>query len=794
MTFVIPKPLQFESRDDMGATNDSDARVIRRLRQIEADPDGRSRASSKGRRSRPAPGPAALSVDPQVMIAFVVDAGSNAITFTESTGRIGFPGASVAWSTGAASLFLELLSRVPMNAANELGQLASAFMSKCDETEKHVAESRVTVDGALENEHKRIADLLLKKVEQPPKQSGESTGSTAAKAPTRESAGKALDRFDVLVGDLGDLADRLVTRMTELEHWWKLAEVGRAAHETIERSTVAVDGVVAKLSRPLVDLRASVDNLCSVLGKTVRKRAERSVATDPTEPAEPPPAPAVLVRAAVDEQAEPLSGAVLDFLNLPRKEAWAYFKRMLDNVGTHPLLSIGALGGLVGLFAYAKALKELDRLGLSPIGLITSGDITDFALRLAPAFLLSCVAAISIVAFWVVALACNQRKAWSFAGALAGCGGLVLLVYKWLVEWTPPPDYLQADSLGIVLGSASLVVLVPVAMLFWAGRKRGVRDDDVWQQRILKALGMLSDGRGLLLLFTALGLALLGTERFSVLFAKGFSRLAQGQPLVLETKLFQDPILIYSSFSRLSSVWIIRRYDVATPDADSAAAPWSIVASSEVACVRTRTKSEQESQTLTNSCTNPRPATAFMPDTIAGYATALYRCERPSFSDQRRIAVMRFATNAPESDAAIDDAIVAGPLLQSTAEKLAVPGLMGLLAAEQREPVDIVDALRSNPDTHMVVLGFASTTGRSANNADLSQRRALALKRSLVAAAGITDVATAGLEDRIRYRGLGDGLLSGLFGVQGAIRDQVAVAFLCDRHPAVSLARQMPSL
>jgi hypothetical protein len=757
---VIRSQPQFENRDDGGTTKQPEDRVVQRLRRIETDAAGDGQDLRNG-------------LEPRLFIAFVSDPKNNAITYSESATRIGFPDASVEWSAEAAGLFLSLLSRVAMNDAKELARLASTFALKSHDTKHHAATWGEKIDVALSEERQRIAALLPKKEEPKPKPAaGAPPESAASLARRRETARKALDDFDILASQLGSAADDLSARMGDLEDWWKLAEVSRAAQNVAGLSTGPVDAAGTALRQPLADLRAAVVGLCVVLDEAARKQGESAPDVAPT----PAPArPLNLVKAAKEQRAATLSESILEFLDLPRQEALAYFMRMLDNVGTHPLLSIGALGGLLGLFAYAKALAELDALKLSPVGLITSGDITDFALRLAPAFLLSCVAALSIVGFWVVALAFNHRKAWTFAAALAACGALLWFAYTALIEWAPPHNYWQLDWLGFGLAGALLLVLFPIVMLFVAGQRPGVQDEDVWQRFILRSLRVLSDGRGLLLLFIALGLGLLGSERFSVLFAKGAPPLPQEPSLVLETKLYEHPIPIDATFSRLSTVWIVRRIT-------GNAAPWSIVASSEVACVRSQTPLEQGTKSLTNACTNPRPATAFLPDTIAGYATTFYRCERNSFSDQRSIAVMTFETGVPTTPAAIGAAIVKERLRRSTAEKLAVPGLVGLLHAQEQPPSELIKALRDDPAANVVVLGFASTAGRSSNNDDLSERRAIALRRSLLTAAGYQEPESANLQDRVPYRGLGEGLLSGLFGVQEAVRDQVAVAFLCDRR------------
>jgi hypothetical protein len=89
MPVIRSKP-QFENRDDGGGTKQPDDYVVQRLRKIETD------AAERGH------GPRRES-DPRLLIAFVCEATVNAITFTESAKRIGFPDASVTWSGSRAA-------------------------------------------------------------------------------------------------------------------------------------------------------------------------------------------------------------------------------------------------------------------------------------------------------------------------------------------------------------------------------------------------------------------------------------------------------------------------------------------------------------------------------------------------------------------------------------------------------------------------------------------------------------------------------------------------------------------
>lgn len=716
----------------------SEDTVLQRLRGIEASLGRHSRHSSE-------------DLDCQ-LIALVSDPERNEITFRPNTARIDFPDADVAWSPEAASLYLKLLSEVPSDDAKELVGLLDRFVSASHATQQHVAASREIVQVALLNERQQIAALLPKKKdEQPQKPAEPPLPSAAAAASSRKSARKALDRFDVLAHELDDAAERLSGRMDDLRNRWKLAEVARAAQEVVDRSRATGDGGV--MSQPLADLRTAIDRLHTVLTATTPASASTSDQ----------------IRATVAEHTATMSKWVEEFLDFPRQRARAYFMRMLDNVGTHPLLSIGALGGLLGLFAYAMALLELGKLNLSPVNLITRGDVTDFVLRLAPVFLLGCAAALSLIAVWVVALACDQRRPWTFVVPLAACAALLWLSYAGLLQWALPLDVGELDRLERGLKGALLVVLLPTVMLLAAGQIPGMHYEDRLQRFILGCLRALADSRGLLLFFIALGVGLIGSDRFSVLFAKGTRPGSQQSRLVLETKLYERPILIGPALARLSSVWVVRRI---IPDPPS----WTMVASSEVACVRHQTDDEQESGTLTNWCTNPRPAAAFLPDSIAGYASTFYHCTRESFSNQRQIAVMRFDTSDPKAG----EAAVTQSLLQSTAEKLTERGLIGLVHADEKRPREIIDAL-ADPSAYVLVLGFASTPGEPANNSDLSERRAVALRRELLVEAKLSEE-RADREGRVHYRGLGEGLLSGLFGAQDALRDQVAVAFVCDRQ------------
>src|SRR5438477_61812 len=77
-----------------------------------------------------------------------------------------------------------------------------------------------------------------------------------------------------------------------------------------------------------------------------------------------------------------LEGPVERYLAQPGEEARACFHKIFDSFGESPLLGLSALGGLVAIFAYAKALWELDSYGVDAAALISAGDVGDFSVRL----------------------------------------------------------------------------------------------------------------------------------------------------------------------------------------------------------------------------------------------------------------------------------------------------------------------------------------------------------------------------------------------------------------------------
>jgi hypothetical protein len=177
----------------------------------------------------------------------------------------------------------------------------------------------------------------------------------------------------------------------------------------------------------------------------------------------------------VNELATRTDAPVKLFLNLPAKEADARFRKMFVTLGKHPIVGVGALGGLVALFAYAKALAELNDIGLQSTGLLAAGDIADFASRFAVPFVLTVAAFISLVLVWTDMLKADHRRPGKFLLALLpGMIGLIFTYagYFWWVDLHPTDSFAptslekQICTFGVPLIGLLLVSL----LLFFLSR------------------------------------------------------------------------------------------------------------------------------------------------------------------------------------------------------------------------------------------------------------------------------------------------------------------------------------
>lgn len=503
-----------------------------------------------------------------------------------------------------------------------------------------------------------------------------------------------------------------------------------------------------------------------------------------------------------EELAAELRKPIDQFLELPGDEAGASFKRIVSNIGEHPLIGVSALGGLVSVFAYIKALRELRHLGIHSAGLVSTSDIGDFAARLAVPFILLVVAFIVLVLIWATTLQSDHRRKLRFTFTVGVPVALFVILYfafcglapLWLdldagfgdalksawknshntplgvfrVVW-PPDDLIS----GIFL-IALVCAVVPAIGLLVAGLKPGVYEDDRVQLGVLTVLRKVSTPTGLLVIFSLLGVVLLFTDRVSVLpLQPDPSAGAQATAdKILESKQSHLPMLIKPRFARLSTVWLVQS---AAEDSS-----WFLIASGDVACIRALVPAT-EKKPYSKLCNNPPPppeAARNLPISIARYASTLFGCNAANFESKTRALVIRFARDEPRAKPPITS--TPPRLWWVGSDALTYPGL-AMLGIPSESPVanadPLIEKLQKDKGT-IWVLGFASSEGGLSHNRDLSQRRAQYLLKEVqkrVPALPDGKEPTA----NIKYRGLGADALSGLLGVQYAPEDQIAVAFWC---------------
>ncbi len=104
-----------------------------------------------------------------------------------------------------------------------------------------------------------------------------------------------------------------------------------------------------------------------------------------------------------------LKEPVRRFVRQPGTEAFACFQKIINAFAESPLLGLSALASLVGLFAYAKGLIEVQHAHLYVGSLISAADVTIFAIRLGVPFVLLALAGAAAVFGLVAILASSQR-------------------------------------------------------------------------------------------------------------------------------------------------------------------------------------------------------------------------------------------------------------------------------------------------------------------------------------------------------------------------------------------------
>jgi hypothetical protein len=490
--------------------------------------------------------------------------------------------------------------------------------------------------------------------------------------------------------------------------------------------------------------------------------------------------------------AEALARPVDRFLQQPGDEARACFQKIFDSFRDSPLLGLSALGGLVALFAYAKAVLALEDFSVDGAALISAGDVADFAIRLAVPFILLVVALAAVVGGWIAILWWDHRR-----GARYWCSPVAFLALLaaslvLLALWAPP----DGRKWGVVLAAIALgagVLVIPAGFLAYVGRKDGVKWDDRLQRCLLFVLRGFAHPLGILAGFAVLGLCLLEMTSTSVLFDRGLSASASSSAsgcsddlMVLEAKSYPLPVVVRKRMARLGSMWLLERVEYGKPNPNQscyirAAVPqWIMLRQDDVTCVRPFDVGESV-KGFKRECPNevgtrpPPVVVSAPPESIAEYAHRILGCDDQAFEDPSvNSLVAKFRTDEPEttSGALRSAATIAKEFRSLPMPRLRVLGL-GALREATSSPVGFSSGWRLNEGNPVIwVLGFASIAGRSSSNEDLSERRAFAVKKAIERAALLDP-------NLIKYRGLGSNLIAGTASPQQSEEEQVAVAFVC---------------
>jgi len=547
--------------------------------------------------------------------------------------------------------------------------------------------------------------------------------------------------------------------------------------------------------------------------------------------------PAYVTRVA-DIKTE-LEAPVARFLAQPSEEARACFQRMFNSFGESPLLGLSALAGLVALFAYAKAVFELDNAYIYGAAFIAASGLGDLAVRLSVPFILRLASLVVLIGGWIMLLRLNHRHSalfWPVVFGFVLLFGASVLLFSW---WSHP--YSGIVVLGSFIALSVALLLLPALLLFHFGRTGGLVDDRV-QRVLLQVLSWFTDPAGVFLTLVLLGVCVLSTPGLSVLFDPGLPAPTEVHgPLcprefgILESKIYAKPVPIRRRLARLGDVWIVQRADIPkTADIDpkycggesarrgvpadkkeltqsggseseAVGLHWVVLRQDDVTCLRDFDAKEWRDG-LARQClsepsamppppsppppdgpppTNPPPPTPSLsaPASIARYAEVFLGCREQPFEDPSSppALVMHFNTGKPASRA---EALrwrlsPAGELASVALSRLKEPGLDGVRDIQATGPQmeSPFHGWKSLAPTEVVwVLGFASIVGQPSSNENLSERRALALKELLGARLALD-------ESAVKYRGLGASLMSGRASPQQNPAEQIAVALVCDRVP-----------
>jgi hypothetical protein len=473
-----------------------------------------------------------------------------------------------------------------------------------------------------------------------------------------------------------------------------------------------------------------------------------------------------------------LNGAVRDFLNLAGAEASACFERMFTEIGKSPLLGLSAIGGLIGLSAYVKALWELHHAGILDSDVIALGDIADIALRIAVPFSALAVCAALLMLTWTQCLRRDHRHTGWYAFVTLLLAAIFFVFYRFYA-WIPgSPAVLLAYSF-VVMGS---LAIIPVLFLIWFGLVQpGVNRDDRLQSYVLNALRFCADPRMLLTIFVAICLVLIVWPEISVLDFDDSSTAHEPRALELTTG---GPVLLVGPVARLSRGWVVRQIvpGVLRAPGDEEHDLLAI-SPTGVACLRDLTPNEEQALAagriplLARECakkpeeSKPEPATWA---SVADYATRALGCPTDTFRVGAPPAILHQFLHDEPKDVALPKDV--GTLLRVPAEALNVSGLP---VADRRLPAD---SSASNNDSYgkpdrakAWVLGFASIEGDPAHNLDLSSRRARWLRQELINGETWPGISP----DRIEYRGLGVTFLSGVNSAKEVDSERIAIAFVC---------------
>jgi hypothetical protein len=515
--------------------------------------------------------------------------------------------------------------------------------------------------------------------------------------------------------------------------------------------------------------------------------------------------------------AQPAGAALDGYAQVPSLRADADLETTFKTLGDHPLLSAGSLGGLLGLFGYAKALNELKLLGWNADGLIGAADTPDFALRLVVPFVFLLVMLVGVHLTWRHAIDNTRAARREFSLGVAFGIGVILASLLAVMWWAPRDPVLPSDAtppflnpmFGVLLFFALAIgLVVPPARAWRKCKQLGAVASHQYQLRLNGHLTRATSPLGLFRFVTIVGIALLVTPRFSVLFPQehwqvktdlswltlgvahaaeesgGTENAAAGSTRVLENKVANKALEIQPSISRVGSMLLV---NVVQPG-DSTKTELLMLPPDAIACIRQRGEKEDP---LVPSCMKPDespPADSerAYPVSVASFASKTLGCSLASFDQKRRAVVAQYDFDAPHEGS--NEAALTQWGVDTAA--LSLGGLAGIDAqgnahngaATARE---LIQRLEDSSTGWIWVLGFASAYGEVAHNLKLSERRAERLENFLVASRAGSSDATAKpkdqvLHDRIRTRPMGETSLADLFGVDKSFGDQLAVAFFCD--------------